>query len=890
MNIKSIRWFAKVATALAVTGILALPMSANATPTAAGTVIGNQASATYVDSTGATRSTTSNLVQTTVAQVYSFTLQSNGSRTAAPGQTIYFPHTITNTGNGTDTFTLNAPVASGTVTQTGLVYYINASGNGTPDNFNPITTTGPLAPGQTFSYVVAVTVPSSATTGQTGTVTVSATDAGGTTVSNTDTTTVANSVVTVTQSLSPTTGPSPSSSALTVTLSYTNSGTLAATNLTLGDVIPSGMTYVTGSAQWSGSGTTTLSDSGTGNPSGISYDYGVTTAGKITATIANVAPGTSGTLTFQVNVKSGLAPTDNALGTTCTTSGCPALTTNVATFQTSTQAQAQTNQVEYVVQQTASVVLNGSATKNTSGTGTPVTVTSAAQGSSVSFPLYVWNNGNGSDSFDITVAPGTFPSGTTFNLLKSDGVTTLIDTNGNGIPDTGTIAPGSSYEIIVQAVLPAGATGNNAGAGYTASVTATSKANTGVSSSANVSLGSIIANAVDLTNNVPESTATAATGLGATGSTVILTNSVTPAATAQSTVFQVYVNNLGAAVDSYALSVTTAVPAGWSVQFYADGGSNNCSTLGSQLTATGNIAGGSNQLVCAKVTVPAISSGNASAGTYSFTFNAVSNQSAGVSDAITDAVTVTTVHDLLLTPNGAQQTYPGSSVTYTHTLTNNGNVSETVTFNTNFLTDSQVAAGWTSTAYYDSNGDGILEVGTDTTISGTVTITVAPGTSKTLFVRVFSPGSATSTSPANQTTLTATYNSGSSTASATDTTSVTNGLLLVKEQSLTSCTGTPANYTTNAISAQAGTVPGSCIGYRVTATNTSAGSISNVVVTDTLPSSTALEVGCGSPAATGGATVGGTANAEGSTGNVTASLPTLAAGASFQMTFCVKID
>ena len=103
-----------VAFAVLVAGALVAssPRTAFAAP-AAGTVIGNQATATYTDAGGTPRTATSNLVQTTVSQVKSFTLTANGARTAAAGQTVYYPHTITNTGNGTDTYTLNAPPATG---------------------------------------------------------------------------------------------------------------------------------------------------------------------------------------------------------------------------------------------------------------------------------------------------------------------------------------------------------------------------------------------------------------------------------------------------------------------------------------------------------------------------------------------------------------------------------------------------------------------------------------------------------------------------------------------------------------------------------------------------------------------------------------------------------
>src|SRR5206468_7421042 len=120
---------------VALSGVLyALGMGNAHAATAAGTVIGNQATATYNDALGTGRSATSNLVTTTVSQVKAFALTVDGARTAAPGQTVFYPHTITNNGNGTDTYTLNTPIATGgAFTHTGVAYYIDANGDGVPD-------------------------------------------------------------------------------------------------------------------------------------------------------------------------------------------------------------------------------------------------------------------------------------------------------------------------------------------------------------------------------------------------------------------------------------------------------------------------------------------------------------------------------------------------------------------------------------------------------------------------------------------------------------------------------------------------------------------------------------------------------------------------------------
>jgi len=72
----------------------------------AGTPIGNQASATYLDATATSRTVTSNLVTTIVQQVASFTLTADGAQNAAPGGQAVFPHILTNNGNGSDSFPL----------------------------------------------------------------------------------------------------------------------------------------------------------------------------------------------------------------------------------------------------------------------------------------------------------------------------------------------------------------------------------------------------------------------------------------------------------------------------------------------------------------------------------------------------------------------------------------------------------------------------------------------------------------------------------------------------------------------------------------------------------------------------------------------------------------
>src|SRR6476660_8892861 len=139
--------------------------------TAAGTAIGNQASATYTDSSSVSRTATSNVVTTIVQQVASLTLTANGAKTASPGSPVFYPHTLVNTGNGSDSFTLSlAPAQSGALTLTGTHIYLDANGDGIPDNFTNLNGTNvTITPGavNAFKFVITGTVPSGATAGQT---------------------------------------------------------------------------------------------------------------------------------------------------------------------------------------------------------------------------------------------------------------------------------------------------------------------------------------------------------------------------------------------------------------------------------------------------------------------------------------------------------------------------------------------------------------------------------------------------------------------------------------------------------------------------------------------------------------------------------------------------
>jgi len=829
----------------------------------AGTTIGNQASATYLDATSTSRTVTSNLVNTIVQQVASFTLTADGARTAAPGGQGVFPHVLTNTGNGADSFPLTlVNLAGDNFDLTGLAIYADADGNGVPDNFTAIATTGPMNAGDVFRFVVVGNVPGTQLAAEIARMRISAVSTfdGAQTAFNTDVVTVTgNAVVNITKSISTSNGPSPSGP-YTYTMTYTNAGNSTATNVVLTDAIPAGMTYAPNSGRWSTTGASVLTDlnladaQGTA-PNTIIYDFGVTAASTVTANIARIAPGASGTVTFQVNVNTGLAPQ---------------VISNFASYVyndgVSNVGPFTTNAAPFTVNTSASLTFTGQ------------TVASAAQGATVSFTNVLTNTGNASDVFDVVVGAGTFPAGTSYNLYRSDGVTPLTDSNSNGIPDTGPLAAGASTNVILKVTLPASATGG----AYSVGKTARSANDPSKSATATDVLSTIVANSVDVTNNAAFPGGLGG-GTGPEGSAVV-SLSTNPNSTVR---FTLYVNNTSGQGDNYDMAASTdgsfgslTLPAGWAVTFR--------DASNAILTNTGNIAAGGNKLVYADVDVPA----GYVAGAVSLFFRALSPISSA-SDAIHDAVSVNVVRGFTLVPNNSAQVAPGGSVVYTHVLVNNGNVTEgdgAGSFTSFSSANDQ--AGWTSALYYDTNNSGVFDAGdlplTDLVLLGGL----APGANLRVFQQVFSPAGAplgqVNTSTVTVATLNVTYLSPTpANANANDVTTVINGQLqLVKRQSIdATCDGNPDNPY-NVLDITTGAIPGACVRYEITVTNVGTTAVTSVVVNDATPANTVYSSAGGATTSQGSIVT----PANGAAGAITATVGTIAPGASVVIRFGIRIN
>ena len=817
-------------------GLVAAPAWAQAPR--AGTSIGNQATATYNDGSNIPRNVQSNSVTTTVQPVAAVALVAPRTINAAPGAPIAFPHTVTNNGNNADSFGLTVVESTTDDFDIGYKIYADANQDGVPDNNTPITTTPSLQPGEKFNFVVVGTVPAAQTAGKLGNIVVAATSAANATINanNADTVRVStNAIINVVKSVS-----GPVNGAYTYTLTYTNNSNVASGAVVLTDQLDARLAYTPASGRWSVSGDTALTDPAAGDPTGINYSRNGQT---VSATIASVGARTTGRVSFAVTVPS-------------TT---PGRIPNVATVAydddndgnvTTPAVNGSSNTVDVNVAQNALVAI-------TSDSQGPV-----AQGSTVTFTNTVTNNGNGTDSFNITLgAPGNFPAGTTFQLFQPGGAATLLDSNGDSIPDTGPLAPGASYNVIVKATLPATASGTGP---FVVNVTATSTAPGKPAATGTDTVTAITASAVEITNR---DGANARIGQGDLTATPVLTRTNAPGTVAT---FPLSANNLSASNDNYALSFTSgvALPAGYTVVFK--------DLNGQVITNTGNIAPQGFFDYVAEVTVPANAAPQAG---IDLLFRITSGAS-GTSDTIRDQLIVSAVNALSITPNNQGQVFPGSSVNYAHVITNDGNAPETNVA----VTSANSQNGFSSVVYADTNGNGVLDPAEQTAGPLSNIPTLGAKANFPVIVVVFGPSNQFTSGAVNTTTVTA-KSAGGRTATATDTTTIVAGdVILTKSQSVNGGAATQGNLTA---------LPGQSIKYTILVRNTGGAPVNTIVVSDTTPAFTKYTTTGGAASYTigaGAAVPATSAPANNAAGTITWTIPTLNPGEVATVTFNVIIN
>jgi len=811
-------------------GLALLVLGTALAMTPAGTQIQNQASASYIDSAGQPRTTTSNLVVTVVQQVYDFTITPDGTesapgqiRAALPGGQVIFNYLVTNTGNGTDTINLNT--VQGTSDNFDLLsptIYLDANCNGNldPGETTPITSVT-LGMGQQACVIVRATIPASATGGQYGNLNLVGTSAGSPSVTDTNNWARAlasnQAALTASKSASPSGTVSPGDT-ITYTISGQNVGGSAAygisvtvdgspkTGILIADVIPTGLTVSSMPTGYAGAGTVRfIYDDGTGWKTLNSSILPLTGNGTvkigmlIEGTGAFFPVGAQYTFTFQAQVPSA-ASAGASYANSATVSYNDGTTDQTVTTNTTTNTVAATYQP--VVGYPGNVTL-GNETQD---------ISSAFSGSAVTFTNVVRNDGNAPDSFNLTLQNSTFPTGTTCQILAADGVTPISG-------PIGPIAPGATQTVYVKCQLPAGYWENPADGmttTYKVELKATSVNDPSKSDITTDRLVDILPGySVDL----------AAHGYAGDNNAG---NDNPPAQSAnpgQVVYFPIDVYNAGANPDVY--NLTASLPAGWTVVFYPDA---NCdgmmdSPTPAPVTNTGLVNPGETKCFIAAVQVPA----GEAPGANPVSFTATSTTVPGVSDTISTTVNVNLVAQVTLDPDRSGTVTSPGTIQYTHTLTNNSNTPLYC-----YVGGNGGSYGWTY--QYSTDGSNWYSA------LGNVSVGANGGT-QTIYVRVLVPaGEPIGRTDVNtiQARCFVTYPSDplattpDAQDTATETTTIVGGELRVTKSAKTYVgTSTTVRDATGATA-----FPGDVIEYTIEAENIGTGDLTNVKISDPIPAYT----------------------------------------------------
>lgn len=752
------RWVAASLAAGAMAGFGAQAVAA----TAAGTLIKNLATVTYEDANGNKYSAQSNEAVVTVAAVYSATIENDNTLSAAPGQTVYFPHTLANTGNIADTYTINATDAGD-----GVVVYNDQNSNGQPDPGEPIIPAGgtiAIPAGDQANLVVAMAVPTTAadnTSLSTELTAVSVhkvsdgaivTDIGdnvdNTDGSNDDIANVSTGPVLV---LNKSSVHDPVANTITYTLTVKNNGGSNAENVNIIDALPEVDTNNDGTANaqvtFESVTSNGLVNTGDIKPvleTGLSEatrdadinldDDKTDTLDAIVAKDVTLPPNTTISVTYTVSYDSTWAagvdidntfvafddPDNNGKPDDSVTGVVPSNTTHDVLPQIY-GVTADDNKVA-----DASLGVNDGKDDDSTPEDDVQEVDVVPTGAEVLFTHTIANNGNGDDTFNVDVesnAVNGFPAGTVFTYWDATGTVQLTDTDNDGVPDTGSLDAGAETTIMIKAKLPAGISGEPAN-GYNATLTAVSSNDPAASPAAdttNLKLLEITPPTVDIANVTALQGADFANGFNDNGATNAQDEApalLVDAAVNSTVTFDLKLANESGSADSFLLSATN-IPDGWDVVF-KDVNDN-------VITTTSLVPGGEEFLYKAVVTIPAdiaqarsdsdqpgavdgfdaandgISALTGADGDmdYSINFNAASTSTPGIGDSVTNAIDIIPDREVVITPNGQNQIQPGGTVDYSHKLENNGNQVETVE-----LDVGNTQTGWTTIINVDTTGDG----------------------------------------------------------------------------------------------------------------------------------------------------------------------------------------
>lgn len=850
----------------------------------AGDIISNMAVGEYKEEgSNVVQTSRSNLVQTTILPVYAATLVADRSQNAQNGQTIQFPHVLTNTGNITDTYNLSTQnLTSDSFDVNNIKIYADANQDGVADNINNLSSIT-LAPGQSTGLIVEAQVPITGTTGvvlgNSAKLSLVASSTNNNTLSlnNTDTVTLSNSaIVIVTKSFFVQNGTT------YVRFDYANQSSMDSGQVILTDTLPASLSYQSGKETWRG--TALNPASGSNDPSGI--DYYLDTDGRtVKATLTSIPANSTGNIQFAVNV---VQTTAGAIFNTVNVSYDHDNNTSTANISTTS------NTASWNIAPIYRVVLNANASNtNNSGSDDQVTAASITAGDEVSFTNYVWNTGNTEDRFNLTINSDNFPTPHQVEFYRADGVTPLLDSNGDGIPDTGNLPAGGMLPIVVKVRLPTtneGATGTVYTVVPKAQSLGDSTQSDTVTNNTSIAATNI---SVDLTNG-PE-TSNNGIGNGATTNNGNAWKTLTGKSNGQ-VVFPLTVKHTGAAT-AYQFAADgdgdfskLELPTGIASVRYFDSTSVDCSTLGNEIGQTRLLKNGESQAYCAVVKLKNNTATLTNVPIY-FKVSSATYQDTNTSgfDTLKNAININTLNavgTVSFDPDLRGQITPGGTIVYTHTLYNYTKTALTGSYQ---LVTQHDQPGFTSTYYLDSNANGQFD-STDTLLDPTnISGSLFPATSQVrIFAKVQSPVNAP-VGMIDTASIQFKTSTGTVLDTATDITRVTTTQLrLYKLQAKDDdCNGqADSSYTTSGLTIGRNTNgTGQCVLYRVTVKNEGATAIGQFNFRDATPAATAMEFAPTCASCTSGSIV---APAKGASGTLSGQLPSVAPNSSYNFEFGVR--
>jgi len=699
--------------------------------TAANTVIGNQATATYQDESTNSYTSTSNLVTTTVQPVYSLTVTPNGTdgapgqtQNATPGAIVYFPYTLTNTGNAAGTFTLTSALSAldnfNPVANTLKIYW-DKDGNGTVsvgdtllsqdtngDSLISAVDTGsvalgPIAADGQAKLVLQYQIPSTGlSAGNYTNHNIIATSIENNTKiddNNYSRTVVQNdAIITVVKAVDKA-SVDPSGS-LKYTLTITNTGNATATNIIITDAIPGYTDFVSAVDP----STLGIFNYSTNNGGAYGADNTVPVPASSTTnvkyTLASLAAAASRTIEINVQVEATAPNTtiDNLAVFGYTRSGANVVPdANTNTVSTVVNEKSAVSITSESATEFASYLITATGTNagaaGTGGTDISTTDVGVPAGTNFYFKNIITNNGNATDNFNVqynaAVAPNQLPAGSSVNFYFMTDATTatnnnspLLDSSGDGVADTGDLAAGGSITIVTRVFIPANATGTD----LDAIVRATS-------TNGGTALGT------DYTENLFDITTNRISSIVAPGVTIdnIVNGGINQAQTYTSSAdgasvsFPVRVTNTGGSNDTFNLT-SSGLPAGFSAQFFAitaDDTVNTIALKGANSITLASAAGFAvgNQIV---INGQTLTIAGISGGTLTFAAGQTLGFAAAVGDPViavglspvtsTGVMAKTTAKDFIAVvsvPVGTNAaTYSG--IIFTSTSTNNATVTDFV--------------------------------------------------------------------------------------------------------------------------------------------------------------------------------------------------------------------